>query len=142
MDGFIASLVLAIVLTVGGLYISHKKRGRINCLVYAYWMQVFHGGAIMRRRSFIAKVLEIKSRWHPLWWVPHYKHQMPYDPEHPDQSLKITQYTLNAEQQQRFRDLSNRYTLFGIKFGRLLAWFNFWWFHGTVCDDDDTLEHL
>jgi hypothetical protein len=88
-----------------------------NCLSYALMKWLREGGTFMARRSYLAREFGITSKWHPVYWVPHFLHR--------DKQLNVTQFTVTEEQRMRNK-----------KRGCFLTWITLWHFDGHVIGDD------
>ena len=89
----------------------------MNCLTYALRKYFKEGGYVMMRRSRLASDFNIKNKWHPANWVPHFLHR--------DRSHNITQYTPTNTHREEAQ-----------KRGLLWAYLQLWNFSGTVTGDD------
>jgi len=89
----------------------------MNCLTYAFNKWLREGGYLLMRKSKLAEEFGIKSKWHPVSWVPHFLHR--------DKNHVVTQYTATDEQR-----AANQ------KRGVLKTWINLWNFEGEIIGDD------
>lgn len=87
-----------------------------NCLTYAFRTWVREGGYLLCRRSMAGAKFGIRSKWHPVSWVPHFLHM--------SREGVITQYVpTEAQVEEHAGDL--------FKF-----WLALWHFDGRVITGD------
>lgn len=87
-----------------------------NCLTYALSTWHRDGGYLLVRRSLAARMFGIRSRWHPVMWVPHFLHM--------SREGVITQYVPTEETVAEHQ-------------GHLLSfWLGLWHFDGRVITGD------
>lgn len=67
----------------------------MNCLSYALDKWKNDGGYLLVRRSHFARDFGIESKWHPVYWVPHFLHR--------SNAGVVTQYSPTQAQRERFK---------------------------------------
>lgn len=87
-----------------------------NCLSYAWGKLRAEGGYLMVRRSLAAKHFGIRSKWHPVTWVPHFLHM--------NKEGVITQYVPTREQVEEHEGNVWKF------------WLDLWHFEGRVITGD------
>jgi len=89
----------------------------MNCLTYALKKWSTEGGYLLIRRSHFGHMHKL-SRWHPLYWSPHFLHVSKYG--------HITQFVPSINQLR-----------IDFKRGPILSYLTIWSFEGCIVKGDN-----